>query len=116
MGGYVTAKCRCDGCRQWAREYRRNRMRERRAAAAGVPGRRWAKSRDADESYLDEVTWNRIWTTAVKASGIPFKPTAYQMRHTHASWQLKAPGRTRKPSCTGSASPTCARPRGTSTS
>lgn len=21
MGGYVTAKCRCDGCRQWAREY-----------------------------------------------------------------------------------------------
>jgi integrase len=90
MGGYVTAKCRCEGCRQWAREYGRNRMRERRAAAAGAPPRRWAKSRDADEPYLDEVTWNRIWTAAVEKSGIPFKPTAYQMRHTHASWLIDA--------------------------
>jgi len=66
-------------------------MRERRAAAAGGAARgRWAKSRDADEPYLDEVTWNRIWTAAVKESGIPFKPTAYQMRHTHASWLIDA--------------------------
>jgi len=91
MGGYVTARCRCEGCRQWARQYGRDRMRERRAAAAGGAARgRWAKSRDADEPYLDEVTWNRIWTAAVKESGIPFKPTAYQMRHTHASWLIDA--------------------------
>ena len=90
QGGYVSAKCRCEGCRQWAREYGRERMRARRAASSGAPVRRWAKSRDADEPYLDEKTWNRIWTAAVKASGIPFKPTAYQVRHTHASWLIDA--------------------------
>jgi integrase len=41
-----------------------------------------------DEPYLDEKTRNRIWTAAVKDSGIPFKPTAYQVRHTHASWLI----------------------------
>jgi integrase len=90
LGGYVTAKCRCAGCRQWAREYGRDRMRQRRAAESGEPPRRWAKSRDADEPYLDEQTWNRIWTAAVASSGIPFKPTAYQVRHTHASWLIDA--------------------------
>ena len=91
MGGYVTARCRCAGCRQWAREYGRDRMREQRAAAGGGVSRgRWGKSRDVDEPYLDEATWNRIWTAAVAASGIPFKPTAYQMRHTHASWLIDA--------------------------
>jgi integrase len=90
LGGYVTAKCRCAGCRQWAREYGRDRMRQRRAAESGKPRRRWAKSRDADEPYLDEQTWNRIWSAAVVSSGIPFKPTAYQVRHTHASWLIDA--------------------------
>jgi integrase len=81
---------RCAGCRQWAREYGRDRMRQRRAAESGEPRRRWAKSRDADEPYLDEQTWNRIWTAAVTSSGIPFKPPAYQVRHTHASWLIDA--------------------------
>jgi hypothetical protein len=27
---------------------------------------------------------------AVAESGIPFKPTAYQVRHTHASWLIDA--------------------------
>jgi integrase len=65
-------------------------MRVRRAAAAGVARRRWEKSRDADESYLDEQIWDRIWARAVADSGIPFKPTAYQLRHTHASWLIDA--------------------------
>jgi integrase len=90
LGGYVTAKCRCEGCRQWAREHGRELMRKRRAASADAPVGRWAKSRDADEPYLDKQVWNRIWTTAVKESGIPFKPTAYQVRHTHASWLIDA--------------------------
>jgi hypothetical protein len=90
QGGYVTARCRCDGCRQWAREYGRERMRQRRSASRGIPRRRWEKTRDADEFWLDEEVWNRIWTAAVKASGIPFKPTAYQLRHTHASWLIDA--------------------------
>jgi integrase len=50
----------------------------------------WDKSRDADEPYLDEPVWNRIWAHAVAESGIPFKPTAYQVRHTHASWLIDA--------------------------
>jgi len=57
-------------------------MRARRAAASSQARRRWEKSRDADESYLDEKSWNRIWAYAVADSGIPFKPTAYQVRHT----------------------------------
>ena len=90
LGGYVQAKCRCEGCRQWARDYGRERMRVRRAAASGTVRRRWEKSRDADEAFLDELIWNRIWARAVADSGIPFKPTAYQLRHTHASWLIDA--------------------------
>ena len=61
LGGYVQATCRCAGCR-WARDYGRERMRVRRAAdSSGEVRRRWEKSRDADESYLDEPIWNRIW-------------------------------------------------------
>jgi integrase len=89
MGGYTQAKCWCAGCRQWAREYGRERLRIRRGAASEVR-RRWEKSRDADEPYLDEQSWNRIWASAVAESGIPFKPTAYQVRHTHASWLIDA--------------------------
>ena len=90
LGGYVQAKCRCEGCRQWARDYGRERMRVRRAAASGTVRRRWEKSRDADEAFMDELIWNRIWARAVADSGIPFKPTAYQLRHTHASWLIDA--------------------------
>ena len=90
MGGYVQAKCRCAGCRQWARDYGRERTRVRLTAGPGEVRRRWEKSRDADESYLDEPIWNRIWARAVADSGIPFKPTAYQLRHTHASWLIDA--------------------------
>jgi integrase len=65
-------------------------MRVRLTAGPGEVRRRWEKSRDADESYLDEPIWNRIWARAVADSGIPFKPTAYQVRHTHASWLIDA--------------------------
>jgi integrase len=89
LGGYVTAKCRCEGCRQWARDYQRERLRVQRAAA-GPPRRRWEKSRDPDEAYLEKELWDRIWARAVADSGIPFKPTAYQVQHTHASWLIDA--------------------------
>jgi integrase len=89
LGGYVTAKCRCEGCRQWARDYQRERLRVQ-VAAAGPARRRWEKSRDPDEPYLDKELWDRIWARAVADSGIPFKPTAYQVRHTHASWLIDA--------------------------
>jgi hypothetical protein len=60
LGGYVTAKCRCEGCRQWARDYQRERTRVWRAAASGPERRRWEKSRDPDEPYLDKQLWDRI--------------------------------------------------------
>jgi integrase len=90
LGGYVTAKCRCEGCRQWARDYQAERLRVQRAAASGPTRRRWEKSRDPDEPYLEKELWDRIWARAVADSGIPFKPTAYQVRHTHASWLIDA--------------------------
>lgn len=31
-----------------------------------------------------------MWARAVAESGIRFKPTAYQVRHTHASWLIDA--------------------------
>ena len=89
LGGYVTAKCRCEGCRQWARDYQRERLRVQQAAS-GPARRRWEKSRDPDEPYLEKELWDRIWARAVTDSGIPFKPTAYQVRHTHASWLIDA--------------------------
>jgi integrase len=46
-----------------------------------VPGRRAIK---------DRQIWDRGWALAVAESGIPFKPTAYQLRHTHASWLIDA--------------------------
>jgi integrase len=90
LGGYVTVKCRCEGCRQWARDYQAERLRVQRAAASGPARRRWEKSRDPDEPYLEKELWDRIWARAVADSGIPFKPTAYQVRHTHASWLIDA--------------------------
>ena len=39
---------------------------------------------------MDKQLWDRIWARAVTDSGIPFKPTAYQVRHTHASWLIDA--------------------------
>jgi integrase len=52
--------------------------------------RRWEKTRDADEPYVTEQQWSKIWNAALKKSGIPFKPTAYQVRHTHGSWLIDA--------------------------
>jgi integrase len=88
MGAYTRVKCRCPGCRQWASDY--ELYRKRKEPADQPKRRRWQKSRDADELYLDKNIWNRIWSDAVEESGIPFKPTAYQVRHTHASWLIDA--------------------------
>ena len=84
MGGYTQAKCRCDGCQQWSRQYARDRLRKKSGR------RRWEKSRDADEPYVTKNQWRMIWSTAVKDSDIPFNPTAYQVRHTHASLLIDA--------------------------
>ncbi len=38
--------------------------------------------------HLPKDAWRRIWKRAVQEAGLPFTPTAYQMRHTHASWLI----------------------------
>lgn len=80
LGGYVTAKCRCRGCKQWSADYARDRKRRRtgRSARERSPARR----NDPTE-YLGADVWRRIWDTAVDDAGLPFPYTPYQVRHTH---------------------------------
>jgi integrase len=85
LGGYVTAKCRCEGCRQWAADYGRDRKRER----TGRIEREWSASRRHDPSeYVGKHTWAKIWNAAVSEASLPFRYTPYQVRHTHASWLI----------------------------
>lgn len=44
LGAYATAKCRCEGCRQWAADYGRDRKRER----TGRAEREWSAARRHD--------------------------------------------------------------------
>jgi integrase len=85
LGGYATAKCRCEGCRQWAADYGRDRKRQR----TGRTEREWSAARRRDPTeYVGDNTWGRIWKQAVKEADLPFHYTPYQVRHTHASWLI----------------------------
>ena len=85
LGAYATAKCRCEGCRQWAADYGRDRKRQR----TGRTEREWSAARRHDPTeYVGDNTWGRIWKCAVKEADLPFHYTPYQVRHTHASWLI----------------------------
>jgi len=85
LGGYTTAKCRCDGCRQWAANYGRDRKRER----TGRVERDWSAAWRRDPTqYMGKHTWHRIWNAAVEQAHLSFQYTPYQVRHTHASWLI----------------------------
>jgi integrase len=85
LGAYATAKCRCEGCRQWAADYGRDRKRQR----TGRTEREWSAARRRDPTeYVGDNTWGRIWKQAVKEADLPFHYTPYQVRHTHASWLI----------------------------
>ncbi len=67
LGAYATAKCRCDGCRQRAADYGRDRQRER----TGRIEREWSASRRRDPSeYMGKHTWAKIWNTAVSEASL----------------------------------------------
>lgn len=87
MGGYSTARCRCDACRAWASEYSAERRRAR-AAAAGREVKAQAPSEETP--FLTDDRWRVIWTKACEAADIGWSPTAYQLRHTCASWLIDA--------------------------
>ena len=85
LGAYVTAKCRCEACKQWSRDYARSRKR----AKTGRSTREWSAERRKDPTeYLGSDVWRRIWNKAVAATELPFGYTPYQVRHTHASWLI----------------------------
>ena len=85
LGGYVTAQCRCAGCKQWSADYARDRKRRR----TGRSAREWSPAWRSDPTeYLGADVWRRIWNTAVEEAGLPFRYTPYQVRHTHASWLI----------------------------
>ena len=85
MGAYITAKCRCRGCKQWSADYARDRKRAR----TGRVEREWSPQwrRDPTE-YMGTDMWRRIWSAAVQDARLPFAYTPYQVRHTHASWLI----------------------------
>ncbi len=105
INGYVTGKCRCDYCRQAASDYRhalnqrrKGVRREEPEAYATVPfqgeervTRLWEQARlwSNEEPYLDDGTWAKCWKQACMDAGLGFIPTAYQLRHTHASWLIR---------------------------
>ena len=63
LGAYATAKCRCEGCRQWAADYGRDRKRQR----TGSTEREWSAARRRDPTeYVGDNSWGRIWKQAVK--------------------------------------------------
>jgi len=85
LGGYVTAQCRCVGCKQWSADYARDRKRRR----TGRSAREWSSAwRNDPTEYLGSDVWRRIWNAAVDDAGLPFRYTPYQVRHTHASWLI----------------------------
>lgn len=86
---YITAKCRgCLPCRQAFSDYRYE-LEERKGRRGHSSNAATPSDRFYDESdYLYDDRWNKIWKAACKAAGLDFWTTAYQLRHTHASWAI----------------------------
>jgi len=81
VSAYATAKCRCGWCRTAIRQ---NRRRNRSYKKGQVLWRN-------PEEYVTESQWNRIWRHAwAEANHSLTRPTARQLRHTHASWLIDA--------------------------
>lgn len=84
VSGYMTGRCRCDYCRATATAYKNERNRIRRHSMKDGPTR----ARNDDLTYVSRHRWLEIWKGACVAAELPFMPTAYQLRHTHASWLI----------------------------
>ena len=84
---YVTAKCRgCQYCRQAFADYKRGLRNRERSTTMAQP----VVGRGYDESaFLPSHRWSAAWKAACTAAELPFMPTAYQLRHTHASWLIE---------------------------
>lgn len=89
VNGYVVAKCRCPWCRQASSDYSVERKRAKARPARPKQARRPGSPSDSGP-WVTTGQWRRIWDQAVLDAGLPFKPTSYQLRHTHASWLVNA--------------------------
>lgn len=85
---YVTAKCReCDYCRQAFADYRYD-LEQRKGRRGHSQG---AVAREEERSPLITTRmWRDRFHEACVNAELPFIPNAYQLRHTHASWLVKA--------------------------
>lgn len=89
MNGYVTGKCKCDYCKQGFADYRYLLDHSNRGVvttAQKMPSERFYDETD----FLYDTRWAGIWQAACAKAGLSFAPTAYQLRHTHASWLIAA--------------------------
>lgn len=94
MNGYVTGKCRCDFCTQGFADYRYGlNQRNRAAGKTGSWTRTQEKASSSDRFYDDsdfmsDDRWGAVWNKACQLAGLSFTPSAYQLRHSHASWLI----------------------------
>lgn len=76
--GYGPGGCRCIYCTAAVREYRRGKRKRRPVARTNLTG------------HMPREVWRAIWTEAIAAAGIGWRPTTHDMRHAHATWLLKS--------------------------
>lgn len=82
VNAYVTARCRCEWCRQAMTEYSNRRRALRNGWSQGTKRSAPAHS----DPYLGNRAWGTIWRKALLEAGLPQDLKPRQMRHTHVSW------------------------------
>jgi len=90
--GYVTGKCRgCVYCLQAFADYRYELEQRKRSSGHARVHPINGSDRFYDESdFLYDGRWAEVWREACAKVELPFRaPTAYQLRHTHASWAIE---------------------------
>jgi integrase len=90
INGHRTGKCRCDWCRQASTEYSVRRRAARRSDSQPSRKRPRTLTSTNTTGHCGRHEWGRVWRAAVKHAKIGIAPTAYQLRHTHASWLIEA--------------------------
>ena len=79
--GYTGGKCRCAYCTEAIRQYaekRRKRQRPSQGPRTNLTG------------HLPRDKWYDVWYPACDKAGIPYKVAPHSLRHSFATWMLKA--------------------------
>lgn len=90
VNGYVTGKCKCDYCGQAMADYRYQRNQKAKKPRSNVANPNGPTAPTGDpHAPIDRHRWGSVWKSACGKADLPFTPTAYQLRHTHASWLIE---------------------------